>query len=150
MSEFKDRPRFTLEEAQKIVGQGNWIAHIMNNQDGTYSVMGHIVCEHCDYCDLENEWWDKQKKDGLNPEENWKLGQPTFPPIEDPYERQKVKCPENYGMDTIGNVVEWDEINRYWKAVIPNTISLNEFRESLEKRGYNIVSSYDVLFCEYE
>jgi len=41
----------TLEEAvsaqEKIVG---WISHILINDDGSYSILGHINAEWCDYC----------------------------------------------------------------------------------------------------
>ena len=28
----------------------NAICHLLRNDDDTYSIMYHIVCEHCDYC----------------------------------------------------------------------------------------------------
>nr|AMP48631.1 hypothetical protein [uncultured bacterium] len=30
-----------------------WIEHMLDNEDGTFSVMSHINCEWCDYCDDE-------------------------------------------------------------------------------------------------
>jgi len=30
--------------------ESNMILHTLDNGDGSYSYMGHIVCEHCDYC----------------------------------------------------------------------------------------------------
>lgn len=101
MSEFQDRERMSLEDAKKACKLGGYIKHILDNQDGTYSLMGHINCEHCDYCDESNEWWESQKNQGLNYEEICKLN-PIHLPKEDPYERQKVKCPENYGLISDG------------------------------------------------
>jgi hypothetical protein len=51
-----NRPRFTLEEAQKA--SDTWvgrISHVVRNPEGDYSVMGHIVCEWCDYCTEQSE-----------------------------------------------------------------------------------------------
>ena len=49
--EQQNRPRLTLEEAQK--SSDSWvgmISHVLRNPEGDFSVMGHIVCEWCDYC----------------------------------------------------------------------------------------------------
>ncbi len=46
------RPRFDLETALKVVKHSEgWVPHLLDNEDGTYSVMSHITCEQCDYCD---------------------------------------------------------------------------------------------------
>lgn len=51
---FANRPRYTYDEALAIVMErGPWINHLLDNQDGTYSTMGHITCDSCDYCDAE-------------------------------------------------------------------------------------------------
>jgi hypothetical protein len=52
MSDFANRMRMTLEQAQRVIdAPSNRIRHILKNDDDTYSIMGHIVCEFCDYCD---------------------------------------------------------------------------------------------------
>ena len=57
MSEYAKRPRFeTIEEAEAYRAAG-WptvlsIRHITRNEDdGTFSVLAHINCEFCDYCE---------------------------------------------------------------------------------------------------
>ena len=98
-TKFEERPRFTLAEAIEICKRGGFIRHILNNGDGTYSVMGHINCEHCDYCDENNEWWEQQKKMGLSSEQISNLDERNVhTPKADPYEIQKKKYPENYGL----------------------------------------------------
>lgn len=65
MINFKDRPRLSLEEAKKAVKEATgWICHLIQNGEWefndreytppTYSVMMHINCEWCDYCDAAN------------------------------------------------------------------------------------------------
>ncbi len=56
MSSFADRSRVTLEEAKALVVDHDHpsilgIRHILDNGDGTFSVMCHISCEWCDYCE---------------------------------------------------------------------------------------------------
>jgi hypothetical protein len=42
----------TLAEAVQVRKRpSNMISHLLINDDATYSVVYHIVCEHCDYCD---------------------------------------------------------------------------------------------------
>lgn len=48
---FAKRWRGTLEEARLAASKGNMTSHILDNQDGTYSIMSHLVCEWCDYCE---------------------------------------------------------------------------------------------------
>ena len=57
---FDERDRFTFEKAKEIVmSKSAWRKHLLDNQDGTFSTMGHIACEWCDYCDAEeNVRWD--------------------------------------------------------------------------------------------
>ena len=51
-----DRLRMTLAEARDPRNHDtNMISHILDNGDGTYSIMYHIVCEHCDYCDSQGD-----------------------------------------------------------------------------------------------
>lgn len=102
MSDFEQRERFSLEKARELVKTGNMIKHILINDDNTYSVMSHINCEFCDYCDLYNEWWYKQESDGLSYEEICKLEKPVFAAKSDPYEIQKIRMPENYGLISDG------------------------------------------------
>jgi len=51
---FIERERFNLETATEVYKRpSNTLRHLLDNGDGTYSVMGHIVCEWCDYCEVE-------------------------------------------------------------------------------------------------
>lgn len=51
MSGFQGRTRMSYADAVVLVEKpGNTIRHLLDNEDGTYSVMSHIVCEFCDYC----------------------------------------------------------------------------------------------------
>jgi lipoate synthase len=63
MSNYEDRPRYTEEEARRILAEGACAAimHLLLNDDGTFSIMYHIVCEHCDYCDSQGD--ARRKKD---------------------------------------------------------------------------------------
>ncbi len=59
MSSFadRDRDRLSLVEAQRVVANsGAWIAHLLSNDDGTYSIMKHINCEWCDYCSVKADF----------------------------------------------------------------------------------------------
>lgn len=50
----EDRPRFTLDEALKELQlETFWIRHLLDNGDGTYSIMSHIPCDWCDYCETQ-------------------------------------------------------------------------------------------------
>jgi hypothetical protein len=57
MSNYEDRFRYTEEEARRIlVDEADAaIMHLLLNDDGTFSIMSHIVCEHCDYCDSQGD-----------------------------------------------------------------------------------------------
>lgn len=92
-SNFAERLRFnTVEEILAPVdGRKPLFSHILDNEDGTYSVMSHINCEHCDYCDAENEYYEQIKATGKTWEEAWDICE--INPIihiakEDPYENQ--------------------------------------------------------------
>lgn len=51
-----DRWRGTEQEAREQLKQsGNMIIHLLSNDDGTFSLMRHIVCEHCHYCDVQGD-----------------------------------------------------------------------------------------------
>ena len=51
MGSKEERTRFSLEEVLKEVDKPtNMITHAIKNPEGDYSIMGHIVCEWCDYC----------------------------------------------------------------------------------------------------
>jgi hypothetical protein len=94
---FATRERFSLADARASLAKGsNAILHLLDNQDGTFSIMSHINCEHCDYCDEFNVWYAEQKAKGLQWEEISKLEDPAFIAKEDPYAIQKIKMPENY------------------------------------------------------
>lgn len=66
---FKGRQRGTIEEAESWASMPGETRHVIANDDGTFSVMSHIVCEWCDYCD----------QGGYGP----------FPAKENPYEHQE-------------------------------------------------------------
>lgn len=51
MNNKEERTRFSLEEVLKEADKPtNMITHVLKNPEGDYSIMGHIVCEWCDYC----------------------------------------------------------------------------------------------------
>jgi len=53
---FETRSRYTEEEARSILAKpASVIQHLLKNIDGTFSVMSHIVCEWCDYCDEQGD-----------------------------------------------------------------------------------------------
>lgn len=54
---FESRLRMTREQATKLLvnSNSNMIAHLLDNQDGTYSLVYHIVCEYCDYCESQGD-----------------------------------------------------------------------------------------------
>lgn len=86
MSGFADRARYSLEEVTEIHKEPtNAITHVLDNGDGTYSLMYHIVCEHCDYCAAQNgvegRWWDNN-------------GFIIHPAKENPYEDQEKRWNE--------------------------------------------------------
>lgn len=84
----------SLIEAQGLAkepGGALSIAHIIDNQDGTFSVMRHINCEFCDYCGERNAWYDA----GVPLEE---IDARAHIAKSDPYEEQKKRFPENYGL----------------------------------------------------
>lgn len=124
--EFKNRERITLEEAQRAMGLGGYIRHILDNRDGTYSLMGHINCEFCDYCQLNNEWYGERKSEGLTYKEIEKLPYPIFPAKEDPYEEQKLYNPANYGpceiryMKLVESQEEFESLYPYKKSKCGN------------------------------
>lgn len=52
MSKYNERSRMTLEQALKKKAEPtNMISHLMRNEDETYSLVYHINCEFCDYCE---------------------------------------------------------------------------------------------------
>lgn len=56
MAGFAERDRMTIEQAVGVATQPtNVITHVLANDDKTFSVMSHIVCEHCDYCDSQGD-----------------------------------------------------------------------------------------------
>ena len=57
MSRFADRTRHSLEDCKRdmLNSTSNAINHVLDNGDGTYSVMYHIVCEFCDYCEEQGD-----------------------------------------------------------------------------------------------
>lgn len=90
MDGFKNRSRMSFEDAKRIIDEdGTYFAHLLDNSDGTYSVMSHINCEHCDYCEEKDSWY----KAGIRDNE---LKYKSHLAKADPYENQRKKFPENY------------------------------------------------------
>jgi hypothetical protein len=62
MAGFNERARYTRDQIREIMERANTegkhisgssvlsISHLLANADGTFSIMSHINCEHCDYC----------------------------------------------------------------------------------------------------
>lgn len=86
MSEFNERDRFSvIEKAIEVANSDKWgrilsIRHVLSNEDGTFSVMAHINCEFCDYCEQANQ-------DGKLLPGPWYVTGP-FDAKEDPYENR--------------------------------------------------------------
>jgi len=77
----KDRWRGTFAEAKEYAYKPKGmlsISHILDNEDGTYSVMSHINCEWCDYCGDQRMVLDPDKE-----------ATDIHVYKEDPYENQK-------------------------------------------------------------
>ena len=53
----EDRPRFSEAEVREHLRdtKSSMVEHLLDNGDGTFSVMAHIVCEHCDYCTSQGD-----------------------------------------------------------------------------------------------
>jgi hypothetical protein len=52
MTGFDQRPRFSRIDAEMVLAKpSNMVRHLTDNGDGTFSIVGHIVCAWCDYCD---------------------------------------------------------------------------------------------------
>jgi len=50
------RWRGTLFEVREALSKpSNRVAHVLANDDGTYSIMRHINCEWCDFCAAEEK-----------------------------------------------------------------------------------------------
>jgi len=83
MTSFADRDRGDLETVTKWYKEtSGWIPHMLLNDDGTYSIMLHINCEWCDYCEAE----DAASRVGIR--NGWSLDRPPLihQAKEDPYE----------------------------------------------------------------
>lgn len=57
MSGFNDRERLSEEDAKSLIlnSQSNMILHLVKNEDDSFSIVGHIVCEFCDYCETQGD-----------------------------------------------------------------------------------------------
>jgi len=84
--DFDNRPRFTEEEARRdlVDYPSAKITHLISNDDGTFSLLGHIVCEYCDYCEEQGDC-------------RGNYNAIAFPAKEDPYENETKKLHERYG-----------------------------------------------------
>lgn len=52
---FETRTRMSLTDAIEQIGKPtNTISHLTYNDDGTFSIVDHIVCEYCRFCEAEN------------------------------------------------------------------------------------------------
>lgn len=58
MSSFEKRFRMTEALARdrlKKENCGSMVCHLLSNDDETFSLLYHIVCEWCDYCDEQGD-----------------------------------------------------------------------------------------------
>ncbi len=84
MTTFAERRRMTRQEAEEALNEdSNMIAHLLENEDGTFSLMYHIVCEWCDFCDEQGDC-------------RFSKGIAACKAKEDPYENQRQKEREVY------------------------------------------------------
>jgi len=86
----KDRTRGSFDDAvfwtEEMAGTPMSIHHIIDNDDGTFSLMSHINCEYCDYCEEHSEKnliVDIGQRSMVSGPHKFK---------EDSYERQKAKA----------------------------------------------------------
>ena len=123
--EFENRDRFhSIEEAKAVKSRlYGAIHHILVNDDRTYSVMRHSVCEHCDYCSETN------------------VGIQVHKAKPDAYEFQKITVPENYGLTTSQEI---DDLEAAFNAVLFQMEGLSnvEQRAFLLKMNSTIRSMY--------
>lgn len=55
-AEFAARPRFSEDVARAgLLRDSNVVTHLLDNEDGTFSLMSHINCEWCDYCSTQGD-----------------------------------------------------------------------------------------------
>lgn len=82
MSGFNERLRLTKAEAYSLEKyQTPMIAHLLTNEDETYSIMYHINCEWCDYCEQQGDARGMLHGEVIVP----------MPAKENPYELQESK-----------------------------------------------------------
>lgn len=124
---FEDRPRYTYEEMIKEMQKPEaWVKHALLNDDGTYSVMRHINCEWCDYCDAANAAYDS----GLRSTE----ARPFIHMVkEDPYEHQNL---ENNAHGFMGDFFRIRENYKYAFPLWFEKMLNSWFKEFSEKVGY--------------
>lgn len=84
MGNFENRDRYknyaeALEVYKKNIG---WIVHLLLNDEGDFSIMGHINCEWCNYCEQQNIAY----KAGLRYSDDYPL---VHKAKENPYEEEK-------------------------------------------------------------
>lgn len=92
----ESRHKMSLEEARKVAMK-TAICHVVENSDNTYSVVGHINCEYCDFCEEASAIWQANKAKGMSFEELRKKDLELVHGFkEDIYSEQKIKHPENY------------------------------------------------------
>lgn len=76
---FENRLRFTESQAREaLMEPTNMISHLLDNGDGTFSIMYHIVCAWCDYCEDQGDC--RMRPDA-----------PAVPAKEDPYENENLR-----------------------------------------------------------
>lgn len=52
---FENRKRMSFNEAVEAFEKPtNTISHLTYNDDGTFSIVDHINCEYCRFCEAEN------------------------------------------------------------------------------------------------
>ena len=57
MTGFSERDRYTEAEARRLLVDtaSSVVMHLLDNGDGTFSIMSHIVCEYCNYCESQGD-----------------------------------------------------------------------------------------------
>jgi hypothetical protein len=61
-SGYENRLRMDRPTADRFLTMhaGAKIMHLLDNEDGTFSILTHIVCEHCDYCHEQGDCRGKE------------------------------------------------------------------------------------------
>ena len=57
MASHDERSRMSYADAVAVINRPTnpCVSHLIDNQDGTYSVISHIVCHWCTFCDDQGD-----------------------------------------------------------------------------------------------